>query len=151
MCPVYLGNFWTKRKIGLHKYGCFWTSSICLKNSSLAPGPTLPPGLVLLSMCSSSYSSPWLLAASNSLLLPALHWLWFWWVWLDATRSSSSEVLPCGWIYMCLPPHTLWKVSYMLSIFAPQSSQQRFYSINIIHSNNRHFSTNLIFSFFFYE
>ena len=74
-----------------------------------------------------------LLAASNSLPLPALHWSWSWWAWLDATRSWSLEVLPCGWIYMCLPPRTLWMVSYKLSIFAPQSSRQRFYSQLFLH------------------
>ena len=71
MCPVYLGIFWTKRKIELHKYG-FWTSSMCLKKSSLAPGPTLPPGLVLHSMSSSSYSSSCCLLPQT--LCPSLHY-----------------------------------------------------------------------------
>ena len=57
MCPVFMGNFWTKKENRITQTRMlFCQSAWCEKMSSLAPGPALPPGLMASSTSTLSSS-----------------------------------------------------------------------------------------------
>ena len=137
MCPVSMENFWTKRKIELHKYSCFWNGCISLKKVFTGPGSCPAPGvgqphgrlllhvllllLLLLGLSTADYLAAW-----GYLLRLARLWSLSWSTWPGATRSSSWGAHPCGLRCRCPPLHTLWMVSYKLLEFWTQSSLQTF-------------------------
>ena len=105
MCPVYLGNFWTKRKIELHKYGCFWTRSMSLKT------PHWPRVLP----CPRGWScTPWAPPPTRPPLF----------VWLSRTKlqiATNGYFWEKGWTFYQICPKTayLYKFAYVSYTFYP--------------------------------